>query len=647
MALTLRRHVIVVRVVFALAFLFLLVPSRLMAVAHGAVIARVAGATLSTLLVWWCLYRLCRRAERQAWFVAASIPVLAMAVFTAPAYAWGALAIMYVVQRFVRWCLRADSVAVSRTRDAAEEVPPPTDAGAAETSPDATRSHIVDLDPICAPYRGVLFSLRAIRAAIASLAGSALLAGPGLLWFAMYDFGAPGLGVISGVVFTAFLLAVGSVFIVWQRALWIGSLKAARVGAAVTALLAVGLVLRAVTTMRSDMFETGTIWYLVLALAVQLTIVFALGAASVILLRRQRDATLITMLRQNSRHTWPAAMLHLCGIVTPRRRTLGALVHRSVLLSGLAFCLEGTAFYVYFRAGTNFLQAGDRVVASGVMLSPFPGRLSLLEAHYMNLVIIAAVLLPILYVTTQVTLTLADRLRNAARGAAVRSAEDLLNEDERPPILFLRDFDDDQVALGQKSLPAWSRVVDPGIELANLEEVMQTYAAVGPLVAIGRPEDVRPPIGVARRYVRSGDWQSVVLSLMESARVVVVGTSDSPGLVWEIEHLRDRGHLDKSVFVLPPTGAGNAALLWRTVARLMSGRGVQDVGGTGTVGQRSIGRRRAVGMVVRNGAVTVFVTERRSSQVELDVLLRLTDPTYWPPSRVQPPSFAALLTGAR
>jgi hypothetical protein len=217
----------------------------------------------------------------------------------------------------------------------------------------------------------------------------------------------------------------------------------------------------------------------------------------------------------------------------------------------------------------------------------------------------------------------------------MRSAEDLLNEDERPPILFLRDFDDDQVSLGQGSLPAWSRVVDPGVELANLEDVMQTYAALGPLVAIGRPEDVRPPIGVARRYVRNGDWQSVVLSLMDSARVVVVGTSDSPGLVWEIEHLRDRGHLEKSVFVLPPTGAGNAALLWRTVARLISRHEGQEVGGIGTVALPSIGTRRAVGMVLRDGAVTVFVTKRRPSQVELDVLLRLADPTC-----LRPPPFS-------
>ena len=161
----------------------------------------------------------------------------------------------------MRWYLRAESAAVSPTRDAAEDVPPATDAGAADTSTDETRSHIVDLDPICAPYRRILLSLRAIRAAIASLAGSALLAGPGLLLFAIYDFGAPGFGVISGVAVTAFLLAVGGLFVVWQRALWIGSTKAARFGAAITALLAVGLVLWAVTTVRSDMFETGTIWY--------------------------------------------------------------------------------------------------------------------------------------------------------------------------------------------------------------------------------------------------------------------------------------------------------------------------------------------------------------------------------------------------
>src|SRR5918993_5129075 len=91
-----------VRALFLVALVVLFVPSRLMALAQGAVPARVAGASISTLLVWWFLYRLCVRARPQAWFVAAAIPALWMGVFAAPAYAWGVLILLYLLRRLTR-----------------------------------------------------------------------------------------------------------------------------------------------------------------------------------------------------------------------------------------------------------------------------------------------------------------------------------------------------------------------------------------------------------------------------------------------------------------------------------------------------------------------------------------------------------------
>ena len=83
-----------VRLVFATVLVLLLVPARWMAPEHGANFARFAGATLSTLLVCWLLYRLSVRAARQAWFVVISILALYTAVFAAPLYPWATLLVM-------------------------------------------------------------------------------------------------------------------------------------------------------------------------------------------------------------------------------------------------------------------------------------------------------------------------------------------------------------------------------------------------------------------------------------------------------------------------------------------------------------------------------------------------------------------------
>jgi hypothetical protein len=179
---------------FLLVFIVLALPPRYFALEHDVNVWRVVGATLSIVLVWWCLYRLSMRATRPAWFTAISIPALYIATW-APIYGWITVVVLLAVHVFLgRYFPPPDPVEQpdhqSQVADGASEA-----VAGADSTGTGTPYDIVDLDSICTPYRRILFALRIIRAATATAANSALLIGPVMLSFALYD----GESTVSGV----------------------------------------------------------------------------------------------------------------------------------------------------------------------------------------------------------------------------------------------------------------------------------------------------------------------------------------------------------------------------------------------------------------------------------------------------------------
>jgi hypothetical protein len=608
-----------VRILFLIALVALFVPSRLMALQHGASTARFAGATLSTLVVGVLLYRLCLSARRQAWFSATAIPALYVATFGAPLYAWGTLLVLYVAHR----------ATIPRLPERTVHPPPgptplapsgnfvATISGSSGIDSGAPAIQAIDLDPICRPYRRFLFSQRIVRAGTASVASTTLIAGPALLFIGIVQFREPMFAILAGIAFTAFLIAVGALYFVWLRALWRGSMKAGYIGIAFGVALTALWTVRAFVEFDRELLVTGRIWFHVAAFAVQLVLVVSMCMGSAIVVKRRRDVALMRLLRQNIGTGWRAAVLQLCGVIAPARWSLKAVAHKSVVLSVLAFGIEGTAFYVYFKVA-------DRMISASASLpAPFPGPTTPLEGHYFSFVTIACLVLPVTYVATQAVLAFAERVRNVARRASLRPADDLLKDDRRPPVLFLRDFTDDQVALDRAALPAWARTVDPGLEQTNLEEVLQTCLALGPVIAIGRPEDAEPPLGAARRYVRGEAWQDAVLSLMHSAGLIVVGVSKSAGVTWEMEQLRDARLLEKSIFIIPPTRRNSGELARHALAVLSpAGEPLRHHEPPATL-ESVVAARHVAGITLDDGTLRAFVTSRRPSQVEFDVAIRL------------------------
>jgi hypothetical protein len=108
------------------------------------------------------------------------------------------------------------------------------------------------------------------------------------------------------------------------------------------------------------------------------------------------------------------------------------------------------------------------------------------------------------------------------RGARPIAAEQI-GSLERPPVLYLRSFEDDPRAARIKGV------------LTEEEHLGKVLSQIGPFMAIGRPGEPLPAVGASRVYVGDANWQSMVEGLLRRARLVVIRTGQTTGLEWEVE----------------------------------------------------------------------------------------------------------------
>jgi hypothetical protein len=132
-----------------------------------------------------------------------------------------------------------------------------------------------------------------------------------------------------------------------------------------------------------------------------------------------------------------------------------------------------------------------------------------------------------------VVLAVAGRLAvSYGRRLQVPSGEALIANRDRPLVLFLRSFSiDSNLAPGTEAEQATLDTAE--------EQLRNRLAVLGEKVAIGRPHEPLPPIGVPRIYRDDDTWRATVLDLMRRSRLTVLAYGASPGLYWEIENVGD------------------------------------------------------------------------------------------------------------
>jgi len=176
------------------------------------------------------------------------------------------------------------------------------------------------------------------------------------------------------------------------------------------------------------------------------------------------------------------------------------------------------------------------------------------------------------------------------RLVAVDAAE-VLKQDPRPPVLYLRSFMDDANLLGAEwdfvmrtpggekaavavaGAPAnesrfgafWRRLSTSrlGTSGGRLEEMLaQEVAGRGPFVAIGKPDEPLPQLGAARSYFTSETWQSAIVHWVDMSQLIVKAAGPTRWIRWELDTILDRDAWRKLIVLLPPGTPPDRASRW-------------------------------------------------------------------------------------
>ena len=98
---------------------------------------------------------------------------------------------------------------------------------------------------------------------------------------------------------------------------------------------------------------------------------------------------------------------------------------------------------------------------------------------------------------------------------------------------------------------------------------------IGPLVAIGLPNERLPPIGSARIYVRE-EWQRIVAQLVADSIAVFLRIGSTEGFLWELRHLVENSNPTKVIICLPKRGRRSAYSQLQQYAREILPRPLPD-----------------------------------------------------------------------
>jgi hypothetical protein len=131
------------------------------------------------------------------------------------------------------------------------------------------------------------------------------------------------------------------------------------------------------------------------------------------------------------------------------------------------------------------------------------------------------------------------------RRARKKSAEHLIEYDERPPIVFLRSFKDDK----NKILLALKESAPATVMFE--EALSNVFFRLGPFVALGSKREFLPRLGAARTYPDDSVWQAKASRWMRDARLIIYMLGTSEGLRWEVDQIIERNLFHKTVFVFP------------------------------------------------------------------------------------------------
>ncbi len=158
------------------------------------------------------------------------------------------------------------------------------------------------------------------------------------------------------------------------------------------------------------------------------------------------------------------------------------------------------------------------------------------------------------------------------KSIAAPNALDIMQRDQRSPVVYLRPFDEDNRDRTAHDLDAQDdygelgnhlvinqlnalRMLITGYfgfrDLTLEEEFNLALRGVGPMVAIGRPGEAVQTAGALRFYVSDDDWKGAIENVLAKASVVIWHAGTSQGTWWELETIVRSVDPQRVVLVVP------------------------------------------------------------------------------------------------
>lgn len=135
-------------------------------------------------------------------------------------------------------------------------------------------------------------------------------------------------------------------------------------------------------------------------------------------------------------------------------------------------------------------------------------------------------------------------------------AEQTLARDPRPPVLYLRSFQDDERMLSASE--------------SFEQSLTSVLSDIGPVIAVGRPGERLPPQGGARLYVNDESWKTTVCDLMSRSALTILRAGTSGGVLWELTRVVELVPPTRLVIAVPPMARARDAETWKRFCVLAS-----------------------------------------------------------------------------
>ena len=226
------------------------------------------------------------------------------------------------------------------------------------------------------------------------------------------------------------------------------------------------------------------------------------------------------------------------------------------------------ASFACIVCGLAFALLGVFVYSSGIASSPMivngaldPRYLNLTSAWQQGLLAVlvaipAQSLLELCGLLWLLLLGAAALLRRFGRRFALADAIRAQEADNRPPILYLRNFGEDVLKMPSSTLARTSLVERLSIVRNQpFEEILVRHLRTrGPVIALSHPSARLPAIGAAKLTLPNDRWQEQIETWIAKAGMVVVAVtppSMNEGLRWEIQQLAQSASVPV-VFVFSP-----------------------------------------------------------------------------------------------